>query len=941
MTSESIWDVADGDSKDSIFFSEDVFKTYSTNPRYENLLQMHVPSHNVKKLEKKKTLPKPLKPYQVKRLLQSSKPQFPYPRFSNLTSHDKRQYLKLWRKFQHFHTEMLRMYPNQQEMTTFMELKTKVMAEQEEFNRYLEYIARHCPEDYNFINNDVNRYVDELMACYKSSLCMYPQQYSLYQTLGISTGMSFPSDSMLKRVKTLLTLGNVSYKVIPLYEKKTFVSRQYSNMVCDFPPCDVVYSIPQSSCTEWKRQPVSKDVNAKKLADKYKVDTIISMSGLETLINNHPPYYTEQWEIPVNIIQDDSDESRKTIYIDKPLAKKQMSLQQKNLLYHQISLPRLFRPKMSQKSLPLEVVVCPNEGSHHVQSTLSNEQSLVREQVTHLMKDSDVDSHKDACLLANQNEQNMVREELSSSVEQASMARTSKAYKHTVETFQCSKDASQDAIGVKTKSNPYGREQIDINLNKLDTQNIADNSGTEIDTTDTEHGLLIVTEDEELDKEVGVSNKAEDVAMETDDELVMKPKKRNNPFISQLGVTDSSVKAKQGNLMRDSQKQEKRKNFLYDGDISSDADRLLYIDDYVVVEKNMNSIKCDHEELNQSNFECLPKGKISTPIRRSARLHNLTQSSSDESLNDTDLTPAQKRNHGKKKNNEEERTDEKFLCKNMKTSRLKETTLSDETLPIRRSKRLKKSSDEDLSSNDEIGKTINDGEIQCCSEKEMSSVKQNRMEEEPIAAGEKINVQENQTEQLILGKKNYEPRFLCDELVGQRNVKKGSVIIPQGKVSKNTKQCQVTGKIKTPTSQCDTLLDGIFKLKEKLAETKDKVAPSMEQPGQHTIEHSELAGGSQITEDKTEYLHPSNGNVMYSLWNFGKVSLLIRNQVCGYIKEGGQLKALTISPKLEYQPKFGLEQISAGQLSTEWIRMYAQPNSMVVVSMHTLRKLSP
>lgn len=48
-------------------------------------------------------------------------------------------------------------------------------------------------------------------------------------------------------------------------------------------------------------QVVSEDPIAVSLARKHKVDIVISSSGLDTLLNNQPPDYGRQWQLPVSV----------------------------------------------------------------------------------------------------------------------------------------------------------------------------------------------------------------------------------------------------------------------------------------------------------------------------------------------------------------------------------------------------------------------------------------------------------------------------------------------------------------------------------------------------------------------------------------------------------------------------------------------------------------
>ena len=48
-------------------------------------------------------------------------------------------------------------------------------------------------------------------------------------------------------------------------------------------------------------QVVSRDPVAISLAKKHQVDVVISSSGMNCLLNNHPPDYRQQWQVPITV----------------------------------------------------------------------------------------------------------------------------------------------------------------------------------------------------------------------------------------------------------------------------------------------------------------------------------------------------------------------------------------------------------------------------------------------------------------------------------------------------------------------------------------------------------------------------------------------------------------------------------------------------------------
>ena len=66
----------------------------------------------------------------------------------------------------------------------------------------------------------------------------------------------------------------------------------------------IIIKISNKKCSDFFSslpQIVSEDVNAKKLAEKYQANIVVSYSALETLLNSHPQPFEQQWEIPITV----------------------------------------------------------------------------------------------------------------------------------------------------------------------------------------------------------------------------------------------------------------------------------------------------------------------------------------------------------------------------------------------------------------------------------------------------------------------------------------------------------------------------------------------------------------------------------------------------------------------------------------------------------------
>ena len=80
---------------------------------------------------------------------------------------------------------------------------------------------------------------------------------------------------------------------------------------------------------------VSSDPNAIKLSDWYEPDIVISVSALKVIFDNFGPNFDKMWEIPVTVITRQG--GKRSIFIDKPLVSKALTIIDKNAWFHKIA----------------------------------------------------------------------------------------------------------------------------------------------------------------------------------------------------------------------------------------------------------------------------------------------------------------------------------------------------------------------------------------------------------------------------------------------------------------------------------------------------------------------------------------------------------------------------------------------------------------------------
>lgn len=94
--------------------------------------------------------------------------------------------------------------------------------------------------------------------------------------------------------------------------------------------------------------PLSEDANCQKLAEDNNVDLVISSSGLNCLVNNIGPTYSNSWILPV-VIKRHNDKN--VIYIDKPAPPVASTIPEKNTWVYKHILKYFF---IGTKHLTLE-----------------------------------------------------------------------------------------------------------------------------------------------------------------------------------------------------------------------------------------------------------------------------------------------------------------------------------------------------------------------------------------------------------------------------------------------------------------------------------------------------------------------------------------------------------------------------------------------------------
>ncbi|CAO2634458.1 Little elongation complex subunit 2 [Lemmus lemmus] len=228
------------------------------------------------------------------------KPRVPYPRFSRFSQREQRAYVDLLAKYAKIPSS-----------------SKAVGTNTNEFLQYLQ-ILRACIEQVK----------------------KYPEFYTLHEVTSLMGFFPFKTEMGLKLEKTLLVLGSAKFvkTSFPSMPVKLQLSKDGMSSI----------ETPQQRA-EAMHYDISKDPNAEKLVSRYHPQIALTSQALFTLLNNHGPSYKEQWEIPVcvQMVTVEGSKPVKVIYINSPLPRKQMTMRERNQLFHEVPLKHVLSKNTS------------------------------------------------------------------------------------------------------------------------------------------------------------------------------------------------------------------------------------------------------------------------------------------------------------------------------------------------------------------------------------------------------------------------------------------------------------------------------------------------------------------------------------------------------------------------------------------------------------------
>ncbi|NWU20536.1 ICE2 protein, partial [Dyaphorophyia castanea] len=257
-------------------------------------------------------------------------PRFPYPFTSCLSEKEQKTYLYLMTKFSKKRNHFQVNAASQREFFTYMQMKEVVNNEIAEFMKFAQNAAKNCAQDYDAISEDALRYTEELLRACIGHVQKYPEFYTLQEIMSIMGG-KFHTQLTFKLEKNLLAMGTARRGRTDFPSMPVQLPTDYSTVTSIITPEKKAHIM---------HNDISSDSNAEKLALKYCPQVVLGSQSLFTLLNNHGLNYKEQWEIPVcvKMISAAGSKPAKVVYVDSPLLRKEMTIRERNQIFHEIPM---------------------------------------------------------------------------------------------------------------------------------------------------------------------------------------------------------------------------------------------------------------------------------------------------------------------------------------------------------------------------------------------------------------------------------------------------------------------------------------------------------------------------------------------------------------------------------------------------------------------------
>ncbi|KFW84312.1 NMDA receptor-regulated protein 2, partial [Manacus vitellinus] len=325
-----------------VFFSHELYEKYSLSPSLSELwhLSRREAKKNVEALGSSSENRQPCDVQATQSAEAEAKgtsddppfpePRLPYPFTSCLSEKEQKTYLYLMTKYSKKINHFQLNAASQRELFTYLQMKEVVNNEIAEFMKFAQNAARSCAQDYDAISGDALRYTEELLRACIGHVKKYPEFYTLQEIMSIMGG-KFQTQLTFRLEKNLLAMGTAR-------RGKTDFPAMPVQLPTDYET--VTSIIAPEKKAQIMHNDISSDSNAEKLALKYCPQVVLSNQSLFTLLNNHGLNYKEQWEIPVcvKMVTVAGSKPAKVVYVDSPLLRKEMTVRERNQIFHEIPM---------------------------------------------------------------------------------------------------------------------------------------------------------------------------------------------------------------------------------------------------------------------------------------------------------------------------------------------------------------------------------------------------------------------------------------------------------------------------------------------------------------------------------------------------------------------------------------------------------------------------
>ncbi|CAK9821491.1 Little elongation complex subunit 2 [Anthophora retusa] len=238
---------------------------------------------------------------------------FKFPKISKLSKEQQAMCLRVLLRFSESDKPKLTQ-TEKEELKSYMDLQQTISQEQEAFLEFAK--SKWHERSFNITCED---YIN---LCWQSKLQYIHKLPRYYAEV---TNVPFIADKNIemKFISVCLQMGELSKIVLPTLTRPYMLHVNSEQLQKRFPPKRNIPNESPISC----KLPVSEDSNCQKLAESNNVDLVISSSGLNCLVNNIGPSYSNSWILPL-VIKRHNDKN--VIYIDKPAPPTEGSILEKN-----------------------------------------------------------------------------------------------------------------------------------------------------------------------------------------------------------------------------------------------------------------------------------------------------------------------------------------------------------------------------------------------------------------------------------------------------------------------------------------------------------------------------------------------------------------------------------------------------------------------------------